>query len=123
MIDTIIIIDGCTVKVIADGLAQSEDKNGNDVFTVSSAAGLKHVMDNNLLGSAGSGDQTLIFEKDAEIDMSEHAWTPISVDGYNGADIMTIEGNGAILTLDLCRHRLVHVAKLALCVDQHQIFA
>ena len=95
---TIIIIDGCTVKVIADGLAQSEDENGNDVFTVSSAAGLKHVMDNNLLGSAGSGDQTLIFDKDAEIDMSEYAWTPISVDGYNGADIMTIEGNGATIT-------------------------
>ena len=86
------------VQIIGPDLKQSEDENGNDVFTVSSAAGLKYVMDNNLFGSAGSGDQTLIFDKDAEIDMSGHAWTPISVDGYNGADIMTIEGNGATIT-------------------------
>ena len=43
-------------------------------------------------GSPGAGNTTLVIEND--LDMTGAKWTPIKVDGYNGADIITIEGNG-----------------------------
>lgn len=45
---------------------------------------------------AGAGNTTIAFF--GNIDMSGTAWTPIKVDGYHGADIVTIEGNGATIT-------------------------
>lgn len=45
--------------------------------------------------SAGAGDSTFALTDD--IDMSGSAWTPISVDGYHGAGVITIEGNGATI--------------------------
>ena len=47
-------------------------------------------------GAAGAGNTTIAFF--GNIDMSGTAWTPIKVDGYHGADIVTIEGNGATIT-------------------------
>ena len=47
-------------------------------------------------GAAGAGNTTIAFFGD--IDMTGTAWTPIKVDGYHGADIVTIEGNGATIT-------------------------
>ena len=47
-------------------------------------------------GAAGAGNTTIAFF--GSIDMTGIAWTPIKVDGYNGADIVTIEGNGATIT-------------------------
>ena len=47
-------------------------------------------------GAAGAGDTTIAFFGD--INMTGTTWTPIKVDGYNGADIVTIEGNGATIT-------------------------
>ena len=46
-------------------------------------------------GAAGAGDTTLVFSGD--IDMTNTTWTPINVDGYHGADIVTVEGNGATI--------------------------
>ena len=46
--------------------------------------------------AAGAGDSTVYLLGD--IDLSNTTWTPISVDGYNGAGIITIEGNGATIT-------------------------
>ena len=44
---------------------------------------------------AGSGDNTIYLTGD--IDLTGTTWTSISVDGYNGAGIITIEGNGATI--------------------------
>lgn len=45
---------------------------------------------------AGSGDTTIYLTGD--INLKGTAWTPIKVDGYNGAGIITVEGNGATIT-------------------------
>ena len=44
---------------------------------------------------ANSGDTTIYLTGD--IDLNGAAWTPIRVDGYNGAGIITVEGNGATI--------------------------
>ena len=51
---------------------------------------LKDVLTN--AGAAGAGDTMVVLSED--LDMSGVDWTPINVDGYHGADIVTIEGNG-----------------------------
>ncbi|MBQ2782253.1 MAG: hypothetical protein IJE94_03555 [Oscillospiraceae bacterium] len=45
---------------------------------------------------AGSGDSTVSLTKD--IDLTGTAWTPVSVDGYHGAGVVTVEGNGNKIT-------------------------
>ncbi len=47
-------------------------------------------------GAAGAGDTTIHLMTD--IDMTGSTWTPIKVDGYHGADIVTIEGHGSTIT-------------------------
>lgn len=44
---------------------------------------------------AGSGNNTIFLAGD--MDMTGTAWTPIKVDGYHGAGVITIEGNGATI--------------------------
>ena len=85
-----LIING--VEMLADGLAMDEDGN----YVVTNANGLAAV--NSLVGVSGSGDQTVILSADTTYDMTGVTWTPIKVDGYHGADIITIEGNGATIT-------------------------
>ena len=60
---------------------------------IGTAEQLKNALTN--AGAAGSGDSTLILTGD--IDLTNTTWTPINVDGYHGADIVTIEGNGATI--------------------------
>ena len=43
-------------------------------------------------GEAGAG--YTVLEISSDIDMTGQEWTPIKVDGYNGADIVTIDGKG-----------------------------
>jgi len=43
-------------------------------------------------GAAGSGDS--FIEITTDLDMTNVQWTPITVDGYHGADVVTINGNG-----------------------------
>jgi len=63
---------------------------------VSDAASLKDALTN--AGLAGAGNTLVQFETpNAVIDMDEVAWTPVKVDGYNGADIVTIDANGATI--------------------------
>ena len=45
--------------------------------------------------AAGAGDTTIYLA--GEIDLGGAAWTPISVDGYHGAGVVTVEGNGATI--------------------------
>ena len=43
-------------------------------------------------GAAGAG--YTVLEISSDIDMTGQEWTPIKVDGYNGADVVTIDGKG-----------------------------
>ncbi|MBQ8743130.1 MAG: hypothetical protein IJZ03_07145 [Clostridia bacterium] len=72
--------------VISDSIAD-ENVVGNPTELKSALSGA---------GLAGAGDTTIFIAGD--IDMSSSAWTPITVDGYHGADIVTIEGNGSTIT-------------------------
>ena len=47
-------------------------------------------------GAAGAGNTTI--EIVADVDLENVAWTPVNVDGYHGADIVTINGNGHTIT-------------------------
>ncbi len=47
-------------------------------------------------GSAGAGNS--VIELTADLDLTGKAWTPIKVDGYHGADVVKIEGNGNTIT-------------------------
>ncbi len=56
---------------------------------VATAKELRDILNN--AGVANAGNTVITIE--ADIILSD-AWTPITIDGYNGADIVTIEGNG-----------------------------
>lgn len=60
---------------------------------VSTPAEIEEALSN--AADAGSGDSTVYLAGD--IDMTGAVWTPINVDGYNGAGVITIEGNGATI--------------------------
>ena len=47
-------------------------------------------------GQAGAG--YTVLEISADINMTGQEWTPIKVDGYHGADIVTIDGKGHTIT-------------------------
>lgn len=47
-------------------------------------------------GQAGAGYTTINIT--ADIDMQGKEWKPISIDGYHGADIVTVEGNNHTIT-------------------------
>ncbi len=49
-------------------------------------------------GAAGAGSTNITFaQANMTLDMTGEEWTPIKVDGYHGADIVTIDGNGATI--------------------------
>ena len=68
---------------------------GQEAQIISTKESLKAAL--KAAGAAGAGNTTLILAKDAEIDMTGAEWEPIYVNGYNGADIVTVVGNGATL--------------------------
>ena len=47
-------------------------------------------------GEAGSGDVTVTLAKN--YDLTNYGWTSLTVDGYHGAGIVTVEGNGHTIT-------------------------
>ncbi len=47
-------------------------------------------------GEAGAG--YTVLEITSDIDMTGQEWTPIAVDGYHGADIVTVDGKGHTIT-------------------------
>ena len=79
-------------KCHANGII--EDENGN--LVVNSLDSLEEAL--KTAGAAGAGDTTIVFAENTNINMTNAEWTPIKVDGYHGADIVTIEGNGAVIT-------------------------
>ncbi len=50
----------------------------------------------NDVSDAKSGNNTVYLADD--IDLSDTEWTPVSVDGYHGAGVVTLEGNGHTIT-------------------------
>ena len=70
-----------------------EDENGN--LIVNSPESLEAALE--AAGAAGAGDTTIVFDENSTLDMNGVEWEPIKVDGYNGADIVTVEGNGAVI--------------------------
>ena len=88
--NTTIYVDDYTYT--PDGIIK--DENGN--LIVNSLESLEAAL--KTAGAAGAGDTTIIFAENAQLNMTGAEWTPIKVDGYNGADIVTIEGNGAVIT-------------------------
>ncbi|MBQ6882130.1 MAG: hypothetical protein IJN55_06150, partial [Alistipes sp.] len=75
-------------KVVVNGAYAKVE--GTIVETISTMDELKSVLE--AAGHAGAGDTTIILKDD--IDMTGQPWEPIKVDGYNGADIVTLNGNG-----------------------------
>lgn len=80
---------------------QATENNGT--WTVVPAEGVTLVDDVQELttalttaAAAGVGDSTVLLS--GNIDLTGTTWTPISVDGYNGAGVITVEGNGATIT-------------------------
>lgn len=59
--------------------------------TVATAEELKEKLTK--LTSAGSGNNVINIEGDFQLANGE-TWTPVTVDGYNGAGVITINGNG-----------------------------
>ncbi len=88
--NTTIYVDDYTYT--PDGIIK--DENGN--LIVNSLESLEAALET--AGAAGAGDTTIVFAENAQLNMTGAEWTPIKVDGYNGADIVTIEGNGAVIT-------------------------
>ena len=62
--------------------------------SASTAAELQTVL--SAAAAAGAGDTVVYLTGD--IDLTDTAWTPIEVDGYAGAGVVTVEGNGATIT-------------------------
>lgn len=75
-----------------DNCAGVEMKDG--VYHIYNAAGLKNILE--AAGAAGAGDTKLVLK--SNIDMTNIDWTPIQVDGYNGAGVVTLDGNNKTLT-------------------------
>lgn len=73
---------------------QFKNWEGISFETVSTPEEMKDVL--TAAGQAGAGNTTILFE--GNIDMTGKEWTPIKVDGYNGADVVVIDGNGAVIT-------------------------
>jgi hypothetical protein len=99
--ETVTITDS-TLTPSDDGKMIDNVANGNINITIDGATYItdaNNLMElQNALGKAGTGDQTVMFAKDAIIDMTSQTWTPIKVDGYHGAGVVTIDGNGATIT-------------------------
>ena len=67
--------------------AAEESGNGN---------ALKKLFTDVKAGESGSGNVTVTIDKD--YDLTGYNWTALPVDGYNGAGIVTVEGNNHTIT-------------------------
>ena len=80
-------------KVVVNGANVKVEGTIVKIEAVSSVPELKQALID--AGNAGAGN-TVINLAAGEYTMPSD-WTPITVDGYHGADIVTINGNGAVL--------------------------
>ncbi len=82
-------------SIVGDGVA-GEGNSGEAkiiapeaVAVVATAAELKAML--NAFGAAGAGDNVVNITSDIVL---ADAWTPVVIDGYNGADVIIVNGNG-----------------------------
>jgi len=91
--------NGNTFEITGTAISPIRYGFGNTVYLDSEGAMIKLINNADDLkdklaaaGGAGAGDTKISIT--ADIDMTGINWTPIKVDGYNGADIVTIDGQG-----------------------------
>lgn len=70
-----------------------DDATGS--LVVNSANGLESALGD--AGAAGAGSNTIVVTED--IDLTGKEWAPIKVDGYHGADIITLDGGDEGITI------------------------
>lgn len=97
--------NGFDLHVVATQYTHEKDSFGNNydltaeypdttvpsTATVKTAAELKAVL--TAFTDAGSGNSVVTIEEDITLAEGE-TWTPVTVDGYHGAGVITINGNG-----------------------------
>ena len=104
-------IDGFGITVYAAQVNHESDSNGTDydvaapydktapktplVVSVGTAAELATAL--KTFSAAGAGSNVINLTQDFEIKSGE-TWTPAKIDGYNGAGVITINGNGHTIT-------------------------
>lgn len=102
-------ITGVSIAVQATQYTDEYDSNGNsydagaeyensdlpNTATVSTAAELKAVLTS--FTDAGSGNSVVTINNDITLKEGE-TWTPVTVDGYRGAGVIVINGNGHTIT-------------------------
>ena len=87
--------EGANTNFCAEGYNSTE--TSTDVWTVSksvvvkTASELKTML--TTLTSSGSGDNIVEIAEDIELAAGE-TWTPVTVEGYTGAGVITVKGNG-----------------------------
>jgi predicted ribosomally synthesized peptide with SipW-like signal peptide len=74
-----------------DLTAEYPDAAAPSTATVKTAEELRRVL--TAFTDAGSGDSVVTIDEDITLAEGE-TWTPVSVDGYHGAGVITINGNG-----------------------------
>ena len=79
------------LTVIIDNKYVLGTETPKQTVTVTTAADLKEKL--TTLTSAGSGNNVINIDGDFQLANGE-TWTPVTVDGYNGAGVITINGNG-----------------------------
>ena len=69
------------------------------VSTVNTVSGVDTAakLENALTGAGLAGAGNTVIQLSGDIDLSGQNWTPVNVDGYHGADVVTIDGNGATI--------------------------
>lgn len=102
-------IEGISITVVAAQDTVEYDSNGNsydagaeygnsdlpNTATVSTAEELKNVLTS--FTDAGSGNSVVTINNDITLKEGE-TWTPVTVDGYHGAGVIVINGNGHKIT-------------------------
>lgn len=80
------------LKVTVDG--NSMNTTAPTVKDITTAKELKEVLAAGTQADAGN----YVVNIEANINLTGDTWTPYTVDGYNGADVITINGNGHTIT-------------------------
>lgn len=84
-------MDAKHLTVIIDNKYVLGTETPKQTVTVATAEELKEKLTK--LTSAGSGNNVINIDGDFQLANGE-TWTPVTVDGYNGAGVITINGNG-----------------------------
>ncbi len=84
-----------TVESDSFGVQYDEDAEYEKTTIVVTAKELQDIL--NAATDADSGDNTVTIAGNIKLADGEN-WTPVKVDGYNGAGVITVDGNGAIIS-------------------------